>query len=66
MRLFRLKKFSNSSKCLFSIVKLKSPINKILSYFIAKYICSLRQITDKIDNLVVCNNLQIVIWNSEH
>ena len=30
-----LKRLSNYSKCLFSIVKLKSPINKILSYFVA-------------------------------
>ena len=34
MRLFMLKRLNNSSKCLFSIVKLKSPINKILSYFV--------------------------------
>ena len=34
MRLFRLKRSSNFSKCLFSIVKLKSSINKILSYFV--------------------------------
>ena len=32
--LFRIKRFSNYSKCLFSTVKLKSPINKILSYFL--------------------------------
>ena len=34
MRLFSLKRFSTSSKCLFSIVKLKSSINKILSYYV--------------------------------
>ena len=34
MRLFRLKRFSNSSKCLFSIVKSKSPVNKTLPYFV--------------------------------
>ena len=33
MRRFMLKRLSNSSKCLFSVVKLKSRINKILSYF---------------------------------
>ena len=31
---FRLKRFSYSSKCLFLIIKLKSPINKILLYFV--------------------------------
>ena len=34
MRLFILKRLNNSSKCLISVVKLKSPINKILSYFV--------------------------------
>ena len=34
IRLFMLKRLSNSSKCLLSIVKLKPPINKILSCFV--------------------------------
>ena len=34
MGVFRLKRFSSSSKCLFSIVELKSPIEKILPYFV--------------------------------
>ena len=34
MRLFRLIRFTNSSKYLFQIGKLKSPINKILSHFV--------------------------------
>ena len=34
MGVFRLKRFSSSSKCLFSIVKLKSPIEKILQHFV--------------------------------
>ena len=55
MRLFRLKIFSNFSKCLFSIVKLKWPVNKILLYFAENAFIATTN-----------NNPQIAIWNSEH
>ena len=68
MRLYRLKGFSNSSKYLFSIVKLKSPINKILSYFFENAFIVLDRLLIKIIHLdlVVCYNPQIATWNSEH
>ena len=52
MRLFMLKRLSNSCKCLFWIVKLKSPINKILSYFVENSFIILHRLLMK--NYSVC------------